>query len=152
MTFERARHVLHHIREVHATAAVLYHRTKERTTSARLRMLLDYLATHEQRFEKGLERFERIIPPGAMHAFFQYSPDAEHPPSSLSELSQANNITQDDILEAALELDRWIENLYRQMAENAPTATLREAFRGLQEQQEAEQRLLVTQVHLMDDL
>ncbi|MAG58909.1 MAG: hypothetical protein CMJ83_21695 [Planctomycetes bacterium] len=152
MPFERARHVLHHIREVHRTAATLYHRASERTASPRVRMLLDYLEGHEKRFEKGLERFERYIPPGTMHAFFQNSPDAIHPPESLQELSESTEPTQDEVLDAALELDRWIENCYRQMAEIAPTATTREAFRGLEKQQAAEQRLIVTQVQMMDDL
>ncbi len=139
-TYEPARNVLAHAADFHKTLSVMYRDLTEQTDRERVRLLLDYLQRHEKNFEESLKRYSSQTRQRIRETWFQYIPKENELTTEDIELRPDMSI--DDIVRAAMELDRRLAAFYRQMAAHGGSQEVRDIFSGLAQQEERERSKL----------
>jgi hypothetical protein len=134
MAFKTTKDVLDHAREFHGHVSEYYRRLSEKNRKARVKMLLDYMIWHEKELEKALARYEEGVSEKVLNTWFQYPP----PEGVLQVCMDMNfeekeNLTVDDVVDMALELDKCLIQLYEAMVERSEYEEVREVFKNLLE-------------------
>lgn len=134
MVFETTKDVLDHAREFHGYVGDYYRRLSEKNRKARVRMLLDYMSWHEKELEKALARYEEQVSEKVRNTWFQYPP-----PEGVVQVcmdmnfEEKENLTVDEVVDMALELDKCLLQLYEAMVERSEYEEVREVFKNLLE-------------------
>ena len=136
MAFETTKDVLDHAREFHGHVSEYYHRLSEKSQKARVKMLLDYMSWHEKELEKALAQYEEGVSERVLNTWFQYPP-----PKGVLEVCMCMNmnfeeredLTVDDVVGMALELDKCLIQLYEVMVVRSEYEEVREVFKNLLE-------------------
>lgn len=142
MPFEQTRDVIEHARAFHRQLAQLFHRIEHDTDRERLRMLMDYLAAHEERIERRLAAVQSETARPVLDTWYQYPPPDDIA-RALLEVRLTPDMTVSEIVCAALHLDEQILRLYRWAADSAPSPDVREIFEALLAEHKEERRRLV---------
>ncbi len=142
MPFEQTRDVIERARSFHRELAAIYHRLERDADREKARMLLDYLAAHEERMEQRLSQFEEETAAGILNAWYA-RPPSDDLTAKLTNIELRPDLPLCGIVCAALRLDEALLRLYRQAADAAPTAEVREVFESLLEEGKAERAKLV---------
>lgn len=130
MRFKTVKDVVEHARQLHKQIAGFYKQLSNRQHQERIKMLLDYLARHETNLEKMLASFEKDRSQQIWDEWFQFATD-DTLPQTLKGAAVHANMDVDEIISLALQLDDYFINLYRDMAQNASSAAVKEIFENL---------------------
>lgn len=130
MRFKTVKDVVEHARQLHKQIAGFYKQLSNRQHQERVKMLLDYLARHETSLEKMLASFEKDRSQQIWDEWFQFATD-DTLPQTLKGAAVHANMDVDEIISLALQLDDYFINLYRDMAQNASSAAVKEIFENL---------------------
>lgn len=142
MPFEQTRDVIEQARDFHRQLADLFHRIERESDRERIRMLMDYLAAHEERMERRLAAFETDTARPLLDKWYQYPPP-EDIARALQQVRLSPDMSVPEIVCAALHLDEQILRLYRWAADSAPSPEVREVFESLLAEHKEERRRLV---------
>lgn len=142
MSFEQTSDVIEKARLFHRQLRDYYMQLKEVTEKQRVQMLLDYLCIHEERMEQSLSAFKQAVPSGALSTWFMYAPGDETE-KVLKTLRIDPDMTSQEVVCTALQLDETLLRLYKQAAELAPREIIRELFRSMYEEGKRERAKLV---------
>lgn len=148
---ERTRDVLDHVRAFHTRLADYYARLKHEAERERLRMLLDYLSRHEKHLADILTRYEEKASRGLLNAWFQFTPDSDRL-GSIREKVLSPDMSCDEVVAVALELDDKVVELYGDMASSAESPEVRELFENLLEIEKKEELQLTRNALRLRDL
>jgi rubrerythrin len=142
MRFEQVRDVLNHAREFHKRLSEFYRNLADHEETARIKMLLEHIGTHEKSLERGLANFEESASKQVLDTWFQYTQD-----ESTLKLPEAMEIrphmSVEDVIRIGLELDDRLIELYKDAAESADVPEVREVFNNLLEMQQQDKHHLV---------
>lgn len=130
MRFKTVKDVVEHARQLHKQIAGFYKQLSNRQHQERIKMLLDYLARHETNLEKMLASFEKDRSQKIWDEWFQFTTD-DTLPQTLKGAAVHADMDVDEIISLALQLDDYFINLYRDMAQNASSAAVKEIFENL---------------------
>lgn len=150
MRFEQTRDVLAHIEAFHHQAGLLYRDLHNQAGGVRVRMLLDYLARHEQNMARSVADFRSESSKVVLDSWFKYTHDEDiFKPLRAVDLNREASF--DEALELVMSLDAKLLELYREMAERARTPEVKDVFNNLllREMQE-KQKLMRSALGLMD--
>ena len=150
MRFEQTRDVLEHVEAFHHEAGALYRDLHEKAASTRVRMLLDYLARHEENLARSVADFRKESAKMVLDSWFKYTHDQDiFKPLRAVDMTRGPDF--DEALELAMMLDEKLLELYREMAERARAPEVKDVFNNLllREMQE-KQKLMRSALGLLD--
>jgi hypothetical protein len=146
-------------RDMLELAATLHHRVKhhwEQSQRTVLRsdakMLLSYIQRKEKRFAQMIDRFLKYAPEDLLEIYFQFTPDEMERLDAFDTWRPDHGSDAKAILGAALEVDAFIETLYRRAAELASNDAVREMFENLAEAVADKQRAEVQNAAWLTDI
>lgn len=150
MRFEQTQDVLNHVGNFHRQASLLFRTLNEKASNQRVRMLLDYLARHEDTLAKNVAEFRNSASPQVLNSWFKYTHDEDIFAPILATDGQAD-MPFDAVVELAFGLDEKLLELYREMAERARALEVKDIFNSLLLQELQEKRKLMhSALGLMD--
>lgn len=152
MQAETLRDVMNWTRTLHGSLAQSLKRSAEDSRHERVRMLLDYLAEHEQRLQKVVELSEQDASLKALNTWcYDYF---ENAPLSLRkiELEDLGDREPDEIIATVIDLHEMVIDLYRYLLDRAESPTPRELIAGLLDLEEHEAMLVARDARAMEDL
>lgn len=132
MGFETVKDIIEVVRQLHQALSRQYAELEQLATSERAALLLDYLARHERRLAEALQRYEQDVVGGILETWLQNIPELDIAP--LVEQVRATDLNDvEAVVAAALAVDAHLLAVYRELEQRAPTDTLREIARSLQQ-------------------
>ncbi len=151
MRFQTARDLLEQASGLHEGLARYYERLSGEAQKERVKLLLDYLARHEQNMSQVLARYSQETADKVRNAWFSQELGGEFvkcipPARPVSELDNAG------IIDLAIQLDDCIIDLYQLIAMNSELPEAREAFTNLVNLERQEKLRMVRQAMRLDDL
>jgi len=142
MPWVHAREILTLSRSFYQQTRLFYKEVKDRNDSQRMGMLLDAIRRHAEYLEKVLLSLENETPDDVLNAWFQFVPDP--PELNINPTERIRNgMTEEDMVQVALDFDTAIIEFYRRVAESTEFAGVQEIFLNLMENIEAEKKKLV---------
>lgn len=142
MRFEQTRDVLNHVGAFHREAGLLFRQLMEHSSSARVRMLLDYMSRHEFNQEKNIAAFSNDSPERVLSGWFKYTHD-EDIFAPLRVVNPESDLPFDDVLDLAVDLDAKLLELYQEMVERSSSNEVRDLFGSLLQRELKEKQVLI---------
>lgn len=131
--------IVDHIRSYHRALAKRLKESSQHEADPRLRLLLEYMSRHEQNFETALARVEQVAAKGLLNTWLKFVPE-ETVETALQQLEIRDDMDADEILATVLSFDKKLTDLYRELADTAPTPTIQELFSSLLEMESSKDR------------
>ena len=136
-TFITVQDVLDKSRRFHRQLMEFYNRLSRESDRERLRLLLDYMRRHEDRFTRELARYENEGQKRLLETWLQYGPDDQ--PLDLPPVHEiADDMSLDDIQAVALRFDAALAAFYADAARRVMSDDARELFHNLVQEHEAD--------------
>jgi len=151
MRFETIQDVLEHGRAMHQQIADFYRQLDDASAQTRVRMLLEYLAEHEQHLAEALHELRSVGDPALMHSFLAHMPDPVQFDAALH-VPIRPDMEVDEVLEMALRFDDALIELYQNLAEHTDNEAIRNLLNNLTELENLEKRRVVRNTLMMQDL
>ena len=142
MPFEQTRDVIEKARAFHHDMASFYHRIEAVVEKERVRMVLEWLASHEERMEAKLAEVESSTAKRVLDSWYQYPPDATVR-EAIARIEVRPDMRAQDVICMALHLDETLLRLYKRAADTAPMNEARDVFESLLEEGKKEREKLV---------
>jgi hypothetical protein len=153
MSFETTKDVLDHARRFHREVSDFYGRLSGQPQQERVKILLDYMSRHEKHLEESLTQYEEGVSGKILNTWFQYPPPRETLDLCKNLTMEGNeNLTVDQVIKLALELDECLVTLYKAMVEAAETEEVKEIFENLLAMEKQEKMNLVRDALQFDDI
>ncbi|MBN1359409.1 MAG: hypothetical protein JW993_02405 [Sedimentisphaerales bacterium] len=152
-TYGKVRDVLKAAVEFHQRLEDFYGRLAEYEDrdQERLPMLLEYMSRHEQGFEQMLAGYDEPEAKKLLETWMQYEPDER-----TLEVPQAETLRPDmsveDVVEIALQLDDELVRFYAQAARMARNPAVRDLFDKLTQHAEDEKEKISLNASMIKDL
>ena len=137
----QVRSILDQVREFHGQLDEYYGRLSDTATQQRVKMLLDYMASHERNLQKGMAAYEENASRQVMDTYV----DCKYCDEILATCQRtpiAPEMGLDGVVKVAMDVDRCLLRFYREVASNAESEVVRKVFRNLIDAEEAELRKL----------
>lgn len=151
MRFKTVEDVLEVVTRFHQALAERFAELEQLTTSERAQLMLDYLCRHEQNLARATDQFEQDASAGLLHTWLQYSSDLQ--PDALLERVRSVDLNDvSGIVPIALEVDDYLLNLYRQVADHTDSPAVREVFLSLAQVEDVERHKLSRAAFRLSDI
>ncbi len=137
-TFETARDIVEVARQFHGQVADLYERLSSQAEKTRVKMLLDYMSRHERHLAGCLSQFETGVSERMLETWFQFVP-TDAPDTVLKKIDMKPNMSVDDVVSIAMQLDDFLIQMYRQASDECDSRELTEIFANLLQMEEQEE-------------
>ena len=141
MPYGQAKEILDYARVYHRKVGEFYQQLSDKATSARVKMLLDYLVRHKAHLDNALGEFEADIQSKALETWYQYSQDkCLFAPLDATQYSA--DMTAEEVLALGVTIDSCLLASYKGMADTATTPEVRAIFENLLQMDEQEKHKL----------
>jgi rubrerythrin len=141
MRYTRIRNTLDKVRDFHGQLAEYYSQLSDRAALQRVKLLLDYMSSHERNLQSSMAAYEE----GASREVMDTWVDCGHCEEIIAICEQppiSPDLSVDSVVKQAMDVDRCLLHFYREVAANAQTETARDVFTNLIDMEEAELRML----------
>jgi rubrerythrin len=149
--FEQVKDVFDYGIELHAQLRTLYGSIGEQAEQERVRMLMDYLSSHERNREEAMQRFGRDPHANVFDVWLQYAPDARIE-QMLKDCVIRPDMSVDDAVKIAMTFDNALIEIYKEAAREAQDTTAKAVFTNLVEMEEREQQRFIRDTEWFDDM
>jgi rubrerythrin len=140
-TYGQVRDILNVAVEFHRHLKEFYGRLAEQADRDRVQILLDYMSRHEKDFERAMAEYDDKRSKELLDTWMQYTPDQRALEVPRPE-TWREDMTVDEVVETALDLDEKLVQFYAEAARMARTPEVRHLFEELTEQQQDEREKL----------
>ncbi|MFW5645388.1 MAG: hypothetical protein ACOCZL_05705 [Bacteroidota bacterium] len=141
-SYKQVREILAYIRLFHVQMREFYHRLHKKDEQQRIKIILDFLCRHEKHREETLAQYEAETSKKILDTWFQYIP--EHTVSECLEDTEIQaNMSVDDVIGIALDLDNCIIETYMALIEETDVDEVKEVFSKLLKRLESEKKNLM---------
>ncbi|GMG88722.1 hypothetical protein [Biformimicrobium ophioploci] len=137
-------------RRFHADLAHQYEELEQLTTSERNALLLDQLRRREESMTHSLDNFRQDMSPGVLRSWLQFAPEGKEP-FLLDKVRSADIESTESIANAAMDVEIYLADQYRQMLQEAATPSVREALQRLLDLEELEEHTLALNINSLND-
>lgn len=137
----KVRSMLDKVREFHGQLGEYYDRLSDASIQQRVKMLLDYMASHERNLQKSMAAYEET----ASHQVMDTYVDCKYCDEILATCRRTPitpETSLDGVVKVAMDVDNCLLRFYREVAGNAESELVRQVFRNLIDAEEAELRKL----------
>lgn len=145
MAPRRVADFLHWAEAYHARLAEFYRSRGKEAARSEVKIVLDYMARHQDALRRIIEDYERGASKAVLDTWYKISPD----PKAFQDPSASGfrpDLTSDEAIDLALDLDHSLISMYEQLIRRAETPGLREVLENLlQAERREEIRLLRSQ-------
>ncbi|EAT12621.1 hypothetical protein HF888_11610 [Bermanella marisrubri] len=150
MHYKTVKDVIDYSRKLHHQMSEFYHNLGLKQEQIRVGMLLEYLKRHELHLEHVLDQFERDKSQKVLDSWFSYAPE-QNLTEALADIEIHQNMSADEVVIMALQLDDYFISLYEGMVESANSPTVKSVFQNLLEMEQQEKiRTARTALELRD--
>lgn len=139
--YVQVRDLIERVRALHSDLAAYYHQLSDRAEQARLRLLLDYLSTHEENLQESLADYEDEGAASVLDTWVDRR-HSEDLIAACAALPEEPDMSLDSITHIAFDVDACLMRFYRDLSQKADSEEVRETFRDLLASEEAELRRL----------
>lgn len=150
MRIHKIRDIIDWTRAFHNKLADLYEELAQGHDRERVGLLLHYLALHERGLSDALKHYEE----DAVHSELEikYDPDLELPPDVDSLTDTLQKVDTTEVLKMALKFDDVLVNVYRELADRAPTPEVKTLFENIVSHEIKEKLRTVRDAIRLEDL
>jgi rubrerythrin len=145
MAPRRVADFLHWAEAYHGRLAEFYRSRGKEAARPEAKVVLDYMARHQDALRRIIEDYEDGASKAVLDTWYKVSPD----PKAFRDPEGAGfraDLTGDEAIDLALDLDRSLISMYEQLVRRAETPGLREVLENLLQTERAEEiRLLRSQ-------
>lgn len=140
-TFETVSDILENARIFHQFAENLYLKLQQESKDERAKMLLGFMAKHEKEMETKVSLFGTKSPKNILDTWMQFTVE-ELPETFFEEVSKDITYTVDGISDMGQRADSYLEAVFQEAVDTAPSVAVKELFENLVEQEEVEKHQL----------
>ena len=152
ISFKQAQDVLNYAKDFHHKLSEYYRKLNDKTDQIRVKMMLDYLTVHEERLEENIRKIEANISGKVKETWFKYTLCEDLRDEFLKMIDIMEEITVEDIIRTAIQLDDCLIRVYKKIATNSDVAEIKEIFSNLSELEDHEKRRFVMDSTRMYDM
>jgi len=144
--------VLDYAKDFHHQLSRYYKTLNDKTDQVRVKMLLDYLAIHEEKLEKNIEHIEENISAKVLGTWFKYTLCEDLRKELSSMIIRIDDMSVEEIIRMAIQLDDCLIRIYKKIAQNSDIPEIRDIFTNLSELEDHEKRRFVMDSTRMYDM
>ena len=141
MRLTQIRNMLDEVRGFHGQLAEYYGRLSDEADQQRVKMLLDYMSTHEKSLQRSLAAYEDDASRQMLDSWVACD-RCEAILATCEQTPIAPEMSVDGVIRVAMDVDRCLLRFYREVAKCAESETVRDVFKNLVDMEEAELRKL----------
>jgi rubrerythrin len=149
--FEQVIDVLDYGRKLHIQLREFYNSLHYESEQTRVKMLLDYLSSHERNREIALERFEEESRQSILNLWLQYAPPS-HVEDLLNHCAIRSDLTVDDVVKMAMTFDDALIELYDGVVQIIDDEHAKAVFTNLSAMEKQEKQRFIRDAEWMEDL
>ena len=142
MPYWQTRDILRRAQDFHSQLSDFYHQLADDAKKTTVTMLLEYMSRHEKHLEESLAKYEESAASDILDCWFKYVPELATC-KCFEGIEVGLSMSVDDVVNMAMRLDNCLVNLYREVAECANAAQVKEVFSALLEMEEQEKVKLI---------
>ena len=151
MKFEQIKDIIDHAKSFHQLIGEYYQSLKEKSENPRLEILLDYLIEHERNLQDRLTEYGMNAPKKVMKTWFQFATCDERFHQLKSSLG-ADEVSAEDVVVKTICLYDCIIQDFENLAKNAEIDEIRDVILSIAAMERKEQRKIVRNSRMLDDL
>lgn len=139
--YVQVRDLLEQAAQFHGRMAEFYHGLAGHAAQQRVKLLLDYMSTHERNLEESLDAFDEGAAAGILDTWV----DRDHCDRivhACENLPAPPELSLDGVSRLAMDVDETLVKFYQELARKAEPEDVREVFRNLVSMEQAELRRL----------
>jgi len=144
--------VLDYAKDFHHQLFRYYKTLNDKTDRVRVKMLLDYLAIHEEKLEKNIEHIEENISAKVLGTWFKYTLCEDFRKELSFMIIRIDDMSVEEIIRMAIQLDDCLIRIYKKIAQNSDIPEIRDIFTNLSELEDHEKRRFVMDSTRMYDM
>jgi hypothetical protein len=137
----QVRDLLEQVRVFHGQLAHYYKGLADHAAQTRVRLLLDYMSSHENNLQASLAAFEQDAARGVLDTWV----DCRHCEEIIATCQRTPiepDLSVDGVTKVAMDVDACLMNFYEEVANKSDSESVREVFRNLLSMEQAELRKL----------
>ena len=152
MQFAQIHDVLHSTQVFHQELSARYQAVAKESALPRIKMLLDYLASHEAAQAEALARYEADAPDAVAQTWYQSPPELDLPltPAALQETLPSLDLPQ--LVDLAVRYHENLVRYYNELKDRAPSVATAELFAHLASTEAKEAMRVVRDAEELQDL
>lgn len=135
----RVRDLLDQVKDFHRHLSGYYTNLSTVAKKERVKMLLDFIALHEEQLAECLAAYEEDAATHVLDTWFEFTPDLTRC-ERLEDVSLNPDMSVDEAVRTVLLFDQCLAEYYKQLAELSPLPEIRELFENLMEAEQGESR------------
>jgi hypothetical protein len=128
--FSRVRDLLEQVQGFHGELASYYGQVASGTAQERVKMLLEYLSSHQRNLERSLKDYADDASRKVLETWVDESHCARLLANART-MKLPPDMNVEDVARLAMQIDECLVRIYRYLSEEAETAAVREVFRNL---------------------
>ena len=150
-TFETVTDVLSNAQQFHNYAENFYLELQADLADERAKMLLGFMAEHEKKMEDKLMLFSHKSPRHILDTWMQFTVEIS-PESFFDDFKNKPNYSVDGISALGLKADSYLEGVFQEAGEIAPSADVKEMFKDLASMEDIEKHQLTKAANSLRDV
>ncbi|MHC4874448.1 MAG: hypothetical protein ACYTFY_21550 [Planctomycetota bacterium] len=139
MAYKQMHDLLECAQKFHHRLSGFYEKLESKVDEARVKMLLGYMKRHELYLEECIAIYEVDADLAVTDTWLKYEPSVELE-KFLENLNMSNDMSIDEVVEIALDLDSYFIEFYKMIVEAAPSEEIRNVFNSLLHMEEREKK------------
>lgn len=153
MAIETIKDILDWTRDLHGELSELYQNSSEETDDERLKMLLTYIAEHEQKLAEAIDKYEHDSGTiDTLDSWFQQYTENNPFLKGMKSLTQLQPFDSRTVLDYTVQTHQNLINLYRELGDNARTDRIKTLFDNLASMELHDLMRMVHTSERMDDM
>ncbi|MBU0676501.1 MAG: hypothetical protein KJ626_00155 [Verrucomicrobia bacterium] len=150
-SFEQVKDILDEAKFFHDQLKGFYTALHDKVEKDKLKLILDYLCRHEDLMREMLDEFEEGAASAVLDTWYKYTPNVSIG-SCIAEIKPKPDMTLDELMTIAVQLENCFLSLYKHAADRAPSAQVKEVFDRLYDESRTDRQKLVRDLTEMEDL
>ncbi len=130
MASKQIREILDQVRGMHRRMSACFHSIHEQTKDACLKLLTDYMADHESRIDQCIASYESDAAKGVLDTWLQFG-DEDEVSERIEHTTFDDSMTPEELVSNALDIQRDLVKLYRELSEATSVPEVEELFSNL---------------------
>lgn len=139
--YVQVRDLLEQAARFHGDLAAFYHRLAGEAGQQRVKLLLDYMSTHEANLKASLDTFDEEASEGVLNTWIDrdYCDRIVH---ACENMPEPPALEVEDVIHLAMTVDESLTRFYEELEQKTDVDSVREVFRNLVSMEQAELRRL----------
>jgi len=149
--YKKAIDFIEFVRSLHTDFKNYFEKIIDEINQEKIRMVLGYLAEHENRMVETLNYYKEGLGKGIEDTWYQFI-DLPDKPSCLKNFAFDKDMSIDDVLELVSKVDNCLINLYKKLSEISVSAETQKVFENLAELEKNELRRIIHNIQKVTEL